>query len=59
MPYRIVERLQFVRRHPWLGYAAGSESLGMTVIGSLASQLGGSITWSGTAGTIASLTFPA
>jgi two-component sensor histidine kinase len=36
-----------------------TDSLGMTVIHSLASQLGGEITWSGKEGTTAILTFPA
>lgn len=35
-----------------------AQSLGMTVIQSLASQLGGEITWAGTEGTTAILTFP-
>ena len=43
----------------WQGAGASGESLGMSVIRSLASQLGGSVSWSGRAGTTASLTFPA
>jgi two-component sensor histidine kinase len=39
--------------------AASSSTLGMTIIRSLASQLGGEIKWSNSRGTAAQLAFPA
>ena len=43
---------------PTAGDPAASPTLGMTIIRSLAAQLGGEVAWSNTTGTTARLTFP-